>query len=75
MDDALFADRDFDSDTLDALKTAFEKARDSLHDTGQPQLVKDIIAGRIMDAARAGERDADALAEHALSALGLKAGQ
>jgi hypothetical protein len=36
---------------------AFERATRSLHDTGQPDLIKEVMAKRIMDAVRRGNRD------------------
>ena len=52
---------------------AYEKARKSLHDTGQPQIVNEIIAQRIIALAKQGERDPNRLCAGALSALGNKA--
>jgi hypothetical protein len=49
---------------------AFERACHSLHDLGQPDLVRDIIARRIIEVARRGERDPDELCARALQALG-----
>ena len=50
---------------------AFEKACRSLHDTGQPDIDKEIIAKRIIDFAREGANDPDRLCEMTLKALGL----
>jgi hypothetical protein len=47
----------FDSQALAAMDEAFEAARKALDDTGQPQIVREIIAERIIEAARLGERD------------------
>ncbi len=63
----------FDPDTVKALCDAYEKARKSLHDTGQPSIVREVIAARLISLAKQGERDADRLCEQALSALGNKA--
>jgi hypothetical protein len=70
---ALFQKSDFDPETIDVMASAYEKARRSLHDKGQPPLVQEIIAGRIIAAARTGLRDPDKLCEMALTALGNKA--
>jgi hypothetical protein len=70
---ALFERADFDPETIEILATAYEKARKSLHDKGQPLLVQEVIAGRIISAARTGLRDPDKLCEMALTALGNKA--
>ena len=69
----LFEKTDFDPETVNVLALAYEKARKSLHDKGQPALVQEIIAARIIAAAKTGERDPDRLCETALLALGTKA--
>ncbi|MGN6570596.1 MAG: hypothetical protein ACTHLO_04180 [Pseudolabrys sp.] len=69
----LFEKADFDPETIAILASAYEKARKSLHDKGQPRVVQEIIAGRIIATAKTGERDPDKLCEAALSALGNKA--
>ena len=70
---ALFQTTDFDPETIDLMARAYEKARKSLHDKGQPLLVQEVIAARIIAAANAGQRDPDKLCEIALTALGNKA--
>ena len=62
-----------DPETVKTLNEAYEKARKSLHDTGQPQIVNEIIAQRIITLAQTGERDPDRLCAGALTALGNKA--
>jgi hypothetical protein len=69
----LFHATAFDPETVKTLCDAYDKARKSLHDTGQPHLVNEIIADRIIALAKAGERDPDKLCEGALVALGNKA--
>ena len=69
----LFQKAAFDPEDVEILSVAYEKARRSLHDTGQPALVQQIIAERIITAAKRGERNPDRLCEIALSALGNKA--
>ena len=69
----LFRAAAFDADTVQILCDAYEKARKSLHDTGQPQIVNEIIAQRIIALAKQGERDPNRLCAGALSALGNKA--
>jgi hypothetical protein len=49
-----------------------ERACQSLHDNGQPDLVRQIIAKRIIEVARKGERDPDELCARALRALGFR---
>lgn len=70
---ALFEKADFDPEEIELPSWAYEKARKSLHDTGQPPVVQQIIAERIIAAAKAGERDPNKLCETALIALGNKA--
>jgi hypothetical protein len=68
----LFRATAFDPETVRTLCDAYEKARKSLHDTGQPRIVSEIIAQRIIALARQGERDSDRLCAGALIALGNK---
>jgi len=65
-----FQDGAFDPDITSAMGEAFERACKSLHDMGQPDIVKEIIAKRIVEVARTGERDPVQLCERALAALG-----
>jgi hypothetical protein len=69
-----FQDGVFDPDLnlTSAMGEAFERACKSLHDMGQPDIVKEIIAKRIVEVAKTGERDPVQLCERALAALGLK---
>ncbi len=69
----LFHHADFDEESVQALSQAYDKACKSMHDRGQPYLVSEIIAQRIIALARAGERDPDKLCAGALTALGNKA--
>jgi hypothetical protein len=43
-----------------------------LHDNGQPVLVQEIVAKRIIQLAARGERDPERLSESALASLGIK---
>jgi len=52
---------------------AFDAACRDLHDTGQPDLVYEVIAKRIIEAAKSGERDPEKLRDWAL-AFGRKQG-
>ena len=47
-----------------------DKAYQSLHDAGQPNIVKEVIAKRIISLARNGERDPDRLCDETLKTLG-----
>ena len=70
---ALFQRTEFGPETIDILARAYEKARKSLHDKGQPNIVQEVIVERLIAAAQAGERNPDKLCETALIALGNKA--
>jgi hypothetical protein len=60
----------FDQDATQIMGEAFDRACHSLHDIGQPALVREIIAKRVIEVARDGERDPDELCARALKALG-----
>jgi hypothetical protein len=47
----------FDDRVTQLMGEAFDSACQELHDTGQPPIVYEVIAKRIIDAAKAGERD------------------
>jgi hypothetical protein len=61
----------FDDQVTQILGDAFDDACEELHDVGQPDVVYEVIAGRIIDAAKNGERDPGRLREAGLAALGL----
>ena len=63
----------FDPETVKVLCDAYDRACKSLHDTGQPYIVSEVMAQRIIALAKAGERDPDRLCEGALNALPNKA--
>jgi hypothetical protein len=67
-----FIKTDFDPSEIALLNESYEKARKSLHDKGQPAIVNEIIAERIIALARGGELDPNELCAGALSALGNK---
>jgi hypothetical protein len=69
---ALFQNAGFDPETIEIMARAYEKARKALHDNGQPQVVHEVIAARILAAAKTGERDPDRLCRSALVALGAR---
>ena len=52
---------------------AFDSARRELHDRGQPAVVQEIIAKRIIEIAATGVRDPEQLALQALGTLGIGA--
>ena len=59
----------FDDRVTRIMGEAFDSACQKLHDTGQPIIVYEVIAKRIIDAARAGERDLVRLRNAGLKAL------
>jgi hypothetical protein len=63
---------DFDDETTRIMGEAFDAARESLQDRGQPEIVYEIIAKRIIEAAKKGERDPIRLRDAGLAALGYK---
>ena len=56
----------FQPEVIAAMNEAFDAACKELQDSGQPELVLDVIAERIIAAASAGERDPVRLREAAL---------
>jgi hypothetical protein len=68
-------DHSFDADATRLMGEAYEKARGMLHDTGQPSVVQEIIAKKIIEIAASGMRDPNELARQALLALGLRSEQ
>jgi len=60
---------EFDDVATTAMGTAFDAACEELHDKGQSLLVREVIANRIIEAARLGERDPIRLREIALAGL------
>jgi hypothetical protein len=62
----------FDPEVIEVMGQAYDKAKRRLHDTGQPALVQEVIARRIIDIAATGERDPDQIARRALEALGVE---
>jgi hypothetical protein len=68
----LLQGQSFDPETIEVMGKAYDKAKRRLHDTGQPVLVQEVIAKRIIDLAATGERDPDQLARRALEALGVE---
>ena len=61
----------FDDHATSILGEAFDAACKELHDKGQPTIVYEVIARRIIDAARNGERDPIRLRNLGLAGLGL----
>ena len=68
---SLFQDVSFDPEITSIMGQAYECACKALRDIGQPELVKTVIAKRIIAIAKTGERNPDRLCERALKALGV----
>jgi hypothetical protein len=62
----------FDDRMTALMGEAFDSACKELHDSGQPQIVYEVIAKRIIDAVRGGERDVMRLRNVGLAALRLE---
>jgi hypothetical protein len=59
----------FDDRATAAIGAAFDAARKDLHDIGQPDIVYEVLANRIVDAAHNGELNPARLCEIALTAF------
>jgi hypothetical protein len=73
---ALFAEASFDPETVSVLAAAFDAAWDSLQRSGsalaadsEAALTRELLAERIIELARRGERDPQRLVEGALAYL------
>lgn len=64
----------FDDRVTEILGIAFDSACQELHDRGQPAIVYEVIAKRIIDAAAQGERDPIQLRNIGLAAFGFDNG-
>jgi hypothetical protein len=63
---SLVAPGEFDPEALKTMVEAFDAAYEALDDAGQPKIVLEVIAERIIAAARLGERDPVCLVKAAL---------
>ena len=66
----VFRDSGFDAEATQALGKAYDIACLSLHPGGQPPVVQEILAKKIIEVAQRGERNPDRLAAIALANLG-----
>ena len=64
----------FDDSATKVMGEAFDAACKDLHDTGQPDIVFEVVATSIIEAAKSGERDPGKLRDWALTAFGRKKG-
>ena len=69
---ALFRNATVEPAVVLVMGDAFQRACRSLHDTGQPEIVQEVLAQRIIQLAQDGERDPRELCEKALRALGIE---
>jgi hypothetical protein len=65
-------DRCFDDETTATICLAYDKVCRELHDRGQPETVREVIAKQLIAIAGRGERDPDKLCEAALISLGVR---
>jgi hypothetical protein len=66
----IFGGRGFDAEATQNLGKAYDIACRSLHVKGQPPIIQETLAKKIIEAAQRGERDPDRLAAIALGILG-----
>jgi hypothetical protein len=59
----------FSPEAIKVLGKAYDMAIASLHDVGQPEVVREVIAKRIIEAAQRGQYDPAALCATALAAF------
>jgi hypothetical protein len=68
---ASFSGEAFEPEVVEIMSDAYGRALRHLHDKGQPDVVLELIANRIIRLTREGERNSEALARRSLVALGL----
>jgi hypothetical protein len=66
----IFRDSAFDAEATGALGSAYDIACRALHPQGQPPVIQEQLARKIIEAAARGERDPERLATAALAILG-----
>jgi hypothetical protein len=67
-----FIEASSDPRLVDVMTKAYAKACRMLHDRGQPALVQEIIAGRIVEIVKTGERDPNRVCQRVLIDVGLQ---
>jgi hypothetical protein len=67
-----FSQASSDPRVINVMGKAYDKACKMMHDKGQPHLVQEVIAGRIIEIVTAGERDPDRICERVMAKLGLQ---
>jgi hypothetical protein len=71
IDTPICYDATFDPEAIHIMGQAYECACKALHDVGQPAVVQDVLAKRIIAIAKTGERDPNRLCNRALETFGL----
>ena len=61
----------YDPEAVQAMSLAYDAVLKELHDRGQPEMVREIIAKRIIELAAIGEREPQRLCDTVLSEFGL----
>ena len=64
-----FQDLSFDPEAVTAVNKAYDLVCQTLQSIGQPEVDREIIAARILQAAESGERDANKLCQRAIHGL------
>ena len=62
----------FDVGTASIIDQAFDQACKRLHDRGQPEVVREVLAKRIIALAKDGERNVNRLCTSALASFGVE---
>jgi hypothetical protein len=68
----LFDAAAFDPGTVKIISAAYERACRVLRDKGQPDIVNEVIAKRIIAMAKAGDRDVKRMSDRVLSDVGIE---
>ena len=62
----------FDVETTQAIAHAFEQVCKHLCDQGQPEIVREVISEKVINAAKGGERDPAQLRDIVLASFGFR---
>jgi hypothetical protein len=66
------ANTHFKPETVAKVCKAFEIAKRAMHDHGQPEVIQEILAKKIIDLAHQGETNPAKLSQRALNDIGLR---
>jgi len=61
----------FNPDVVRIMGEAYDMACDALHDSGQPTIVREVIAKHVIDIAKTGEFDAQEICNRVLLVFGV----